>query len=80
MPVSSSSEGAEIRVQQPTSQCFSDKDRAFVKGVVPHHGSALMMANMALMPSQNKDILKLSRDISRGQAQEIYDFQLWLLK
>ncbi|WP_188970779.1 DUF305 domain-containing protein [Deinococcus aerolatus] len=58
----------------------ADKDRAFVKGMVPHHGSALMMANMALMQSQNKDILKLSRDIGRGQAQEIYDFQLWLLK
>ncbi len=58
----------------------ADKDRAFVKGMIPHHGSALMMANMALMQSQNRDILKLSRDIAQAQAQEIYDFQLWLQK
>ncbi|GAA5441491.1 hypothetical protein Dcae01_03028 [Deinococcus caeni] len=56
----------------------AEKDRAFVKGMIPHHASALMMANMALMQAQDPKVLKLSRDIARDQAQEMYDFQLWL--
>lgn len=58
----------------------ANKDRAFVKGMLPHHGSAIMMANMALMQSQNKNILKLARNIAQAQAQEMYDYQQFLLK
>lgn len=56
-----------------------DKDAAFVKGMIPHHSSGIMMANIALLKSSNPKVLALARDIVRTQAQEIYDFQMYLL-
>ncbi|MFC6592962.1 DUF305 domain-containing protein [Deinococcus lacus] len=56
-----------------------DKDAAFVRGMIPHHGSAVMMAGVALLYSANPEVLALARDIARAQAQEIHDFQLYLL-
>ncbi|WP_233433681.1 DUF305 domain-containing protein [Deinococcus radiophilus] len=61
-------------------QQAKDKDAAFVKGMIPHHGSAIMMANIALLKSENPEVLALARDITRAQAQEIYDFQMYLLQ
>lgn len=55
-------------------------DMAFVEGMVPHHASAIDMANMALEKSSDARVLKLSRDIVRAQAQEMYDFRTWLMK
>jgi len=55
-------------------------DAAFVKGMLPHHSSAIDMAKMALEKSKDAQILKLSRDIVVAQAGEMYDFQIWLSK
>lgn len=57
-----------------------NKDRAFVQGMIPHHASAIDMANLALQKSQNLSVLRLARDITRAQASEIYDFQTYLLR
>ena len=61
-----------------TMSTGADKDRAFVQAMIPHHGSAIMMANLALMRSQEPVILKLAQGIVTAQAQEMYDFQLYL--
>ncbi|GGN47487.1 hypothetical protein GCM10010842_39010 [Deinococcus daejeonensis] len=53
----------------------SNKDRAFVEGMIPHHGMAVMMANHLLMQSKNPVMQKMGRDIITAQAQEIYEFQ-----
>ncbi len=58
----------------------SNKDRAFVQGMIPHHASAIDMANLALQKSQNLAVLKLARDITRAQAVEIYEFKAYLLR
>lgn len=58
----------------------SNKERAFVQSMLPHHASAIEMANLALQKSQNPSILKLARDIVRTQAQEMYEFKLYLLR
>jgi uncharacterized protein (DUF305 family) len=55
-------------------------DVAFVEGMVPHHASAIDMAKLALEKSSDARVLKLSRDIVRAQAQEMYDFRTWLMK
>ena len=55
-------------------------DIAFVKGMVPHHASAVDMANLALQQSRDTNVLKLARDIVRAQAQEMHDYRLWLIK
>ncbi|MBZ9750189.1 DUF305 domain-containing protein [Deinococcus sp. HMF7604] len=54
------------------------RDRVFVQGMVGHHASAVTMATGALTTSRSPAVLKLARDIVRAQAQEIYDFQLYL--
>ncbi|GEM46215.1 DUF305 domain-containing protein [Deinococcus cellulosilyticus] len=55
-----------------------DPDRAFVEGMIPHHASAILMANIALEVSDNETVLKLARDIVVAQAGEIYSFKIWL--
>ncbi|MPY66395.1 DUF305 domain-containing protein [Deinococcus sp. SDU3-2] len=57
-----------------------EPDRAFVQGMLPHHASALDMANLALQKSSDARVLKLSRDIIKAQADEMYAFKLWLAK
>lgn len=55
-------------------------DVAYVQGMLPHHASAIDMANMALEKTSDPRVLKLARDIVRAQAQEMYDFRTWLMK
>lgn len=56
----------------------SNRDRAFVTGMIPHHASAIEMANHALKKSNNPTILKLAREIVRSQAREINEFRAYL--
>ncbi|GGR92556.1 DUF305 domain-containing protein [Deinococcus sedimenti] len=58
----------------------ADADRAFVQGMLPHHQGALEMAGGALQRSSDARVLKLSRDIVRAQAEEMYQYRLWLLR
>lgn len=58
----------------------ANKDVAFVQGMIPHHGMAIMMADHLLMQSKNPVMQKLGRDIITAQAQEIYEFQQYLNK
>ena len=58
----------------------TNKDKAFVEGMIPHHGMAVMMANHLLMQSKNPVMQKMGRDIITAQAQEIYEFQQYLNK
>ncbi|ADV65972.1 DUF305 domain-containing protein [Deinococcus maricopensis] len=52
-------------------------DQAFVTQMLPHHASAVDMANLALQKSSDARVLKLSRSIIRAQADEMYAFRLW---
>ncbi|UBV45309.1 DUF305 domain-containing protein (plasmid) [Deinococcus taeanensis] len=53
-------------------------DQAFVQGMLPHHASALDMATLALQKSRDARVLKLSRDVIKAQADEMYAFKQWL--
>lgn len=55
-------------------------DQAFVQGMLPHHASAVEMASLALQKSRDARVLKLSRDIIKAQADEMYVFKQWLDK
>jgi uncharacterized protein (DUF305 family) len=55
-------------------------DVAFVQGMLPHHASAIDMANVALQKTTNSKILPLARNIVTAQAKEMYDFRIWLMK
>jgi uncharacterized protein (DUF305 family) len=55
-------------------------DVAFVQGMIPHHASAVDMASLALQKGSHATVLKLARDIVKAQAQEMYDYRVWLGK
>ncbi len=55
-------------------------DVAFVQGMIPHHASAVDMASLALQKGSHAAVLKLARDIVKAQAQEMYDYRVWLGK
>ncbi len=58
----------------------SVSDRDFVKGMIPHHESAIEMAK--LVPGRTKDpqLVKLAQDIVDSQSKEIAEFNDWLKK
>lgn len=49
----------------------SDRDRAFLEAMVPHHEAAIWMAQLAEPRSESPGILRLARGIRRAQDREI---------
>ncbi|MGB3683951.1 MAG: DUF305 domain-containing protein [Rubrobacteraceae bacterium] len=54
----------ELAGQQPF-------DRAFIDSNIPHHASAIEMASVALMQSEDPEIKRLGRQIVDTQSQEV---------
>ncbi len=52
-------------------------DRAFIDNMLPHHRSAIQMANVALEESDNPRIEELAGNIVDGQEREISQMQTW---
>ncbi len=60
------------------TESSGDNDVDFVKSMIPHHQSAVDMAEMALEKSQDPFVRKLATDIMIGQKSEIAAMQNWL--
>ncbi|QIN84486.1 heavy metal translocating P-type ATPase [Rubrobacter tropicus] len=52
-------------------------DRAFIDAMIPHHRSAIDMANVVLDESENPEIRKLARGIVEEQEREIRQLEQW---
>ena len=52
-------------------------DKAFIDAMIPHHRSAIDMANVALEDSENPEIRKIARAIVDTQGREIERMQGW---
>jgi uncharacterized protein (DUF305 family) len=52
-------------------------DRAFIDAMIPHHESAIAMANVALQESENGEIRNIARDIVSAQKLEIAQMRSW---
>jgi uncharacterized protein (DUF305 family) len=52
-------------------------DRAFIDNMMPHHRSAIQMANVALEESDNPRIEDLAGNIVEAQEREISQMQTW---
>ncbi len=52
-------------------------DRAFIDSMIPHHASAIDMASVALMMSNNPAIKRIARAIVDAQSQEIGKMIQW---
>lgn len=52
-------------------------DRAFMDMMIPHHQSAIAMAQVALDESENPEIRELARGIAESQEREIEQMRSW---
>lgn len=52
-------------------------DQQFIDSMVPHHQSALMMAQMAVSKAQLPEVKRLARGIIRDQKKEIAQMKAW---
>ena len=53
-------------------------EKAFLQEMIPHHQSAVEMADIALVRSQRSEILELANNIKRDQNREIEQMQRML--
>ncbi|CAA9516377.1 MAG: protein of unknown function DUF305 [uncultured Rubrobacteraceae bacterium] len=61
-------------------EALADKqpfDRAFIGAMIPHHRSAIQMANVALEESDDPRIEELAGEIVEAQEREISQMQTW---
>jgi uncharacterized protein (DUF305 family) len=70
------------KMHAPMMQGIQDPnpDAAFVKGMIPHHQSAIDMARIALQYGQDEQVKKWANDVIREQEREIGEMQAWLKK
>lgn len=57
---------------------YNDADVQFATGMIPHHGQAVMMADMVLATTSNPQVKKLAEDIKAAQGPEINAMAGWL--
>ena len=56
---------------------FSDVDVTFAAGLIPHHQSAIEMAQVASEKSDNPEIKELAENIVSAQRREIEQMMQW---
>ena len=56
----------------------NDADVAFATGMIPHHGQALTMADMALNSAGNAEVKALAEQVKKAQDPEIQQMSGWL--
>jgi uncharacterized protein (DUF305 family)/uncharacterized cupredoxin-like copper-binding protein len=54
-----------------------DFDRAFIEAMIPHHQSAIMMAQVALMRAEHPELQVLAQTMIDDQQWEIEQMQTW---
>lgn len=74
----SSMSGTSTTLNIPAGADFNATDVAFAQGMIPHHGQAVQMADMALETSTNADVKALAQQIKAAQSPEIEQMTTWL--
>ena len=76
--MSMSPSGTSSPAGTPASGPHNDADVAFATGMVPHHGQAVVMAEMAEIRAASPEVKKLAADIKAAQRPEIVQMSGWL--
>lgn len=64
-----------------SAQSAADRNRAdvtFATGMIPHHGQAIAMADMAVKQANNSQVKRLAAEIKAAQGPEITTLSGWL--
>ncbi|MFC7595835.1 DUF305 domain-containing protein [Terrabacter sp. GCM10028922] len=62
----------------PAAGAHNDADVAFATGMIPHHGQALTMADLALKSAGNAQVKALAEQVKDAQDPEIRQMSGWL--
>jgi uncharacterized protein (DUF305 family) len=71
-------QGSTTTLVIPDGAEFNATDVYFAQGMIPHHGQAVQMADMALAVSVNPDVTALAEQIKAAQSPEIEQMTTWL--
>ena len=74
----SSSIAASAQDGSPASAAHSDADVAFATNMIPHHGQAVAIADLALTRATDPTVKQLAAAIRAAQAPEIATMSGWL--
>jgi uncharacterized protein (DUF305 family) len=79
VPMEMSDKEMEAMGMEPADELAAQRpfDKAFIAAMIPHHESAIEMANVAYEESTNPGIKKLAEDIVNAQEREIEQMQRW---
>lgn len=78
MPAGRAGAATATTVAIPADAAFNATDVAFAQGMIPHHGQAVEMGDMALRVSSNPTVRSLAEKIKAAQTPEIVMMQGWL--
>lgn len=78
MPMSPSTSATSSPTGTPASGPHNAADVAFATGMVPHHGQAVAMADLAETRAGSPEVTKLAAAIKAAQAPEIAQMSGWL--
>lgn len=68
---------ANVDMRELEQATGADFDRAFLRLMIPHHASAIMMAESVMMGSPREEVGMLADGIIAAQAKEIGEMQRW---
>ncbi|MES1025479.1 DUF305 domain-containing protein [Gloeocapsa sp. BRSZ] len=70
-------QGMMMRMDMESLRTASDFDREFIRQMIPHHRSGVMMARMVANRAERPEIRKLAQSIIQSQSTEIAQMQQW---
>lgn len=77
-PKSSMMEGSDMTTMQNLRNSSDEEfDRAFLQAMIPHHESAVTMAEKVQRSGENADVAELADSIVKAQTLEIAEMKRW---
>lgn len=68
---------SEMHMQVESLDGADTFDKAFIDAMIPHHQSAVVMANQVIAEGSNAEVKALARQMVKAQSAEIMEMQSW---
>jgi len=67
-----------MEVKGADEKDYNSQDVKFIRGMIPHHEAALVMADKQVSKGKNAEAVSLAKAIQKAQKAEIADMKKWL--